>query len=287
MPWCVKPPCCFMLSPLLICTMTAHGTALLYCQCWCHLLMMSDMATLLAAALQWYQCWNLTSCFFIFFLLSFAAAPVITYWTACNATNAAAIPTITASFDHCSSQLSLAVAAVTTCCSAPCCYQCLCCTCSPAPMLWYLHWYLLLFTFLMQLLSLHSDCTVVCITLMPPPLLICLWSIRYCVSSCFLVQTMSLLAAQHGSLADATLSSLLLPVDFATFDILPCVVATVVCWCHLHCSSYCCHDRVDHSCCHCQQQLRQWPHTSLYFNMIDEGCKGCFRWICNNCRTCF
>jgi len=35
----------------------------------------------------------------------------------------------------------------------------------------------------------------------------------YCVSSCFLVQTLSLLAAQHGSLADAMPSSLLPPVD--------------------------------------------------------------------------
>ncbi len=43
--------------------------------------------------------------------------------------------------DCCSSQLSRTVVAVTTCCSAPCCYQCLCCTCSPAPMLWYLHWW--------------------------------------------------------------------------------------------------------------------------------------------------
>jgi len=97
-------------------------------------------ATLLTAALQWYQYWHLTSCFFMFFLLLFAAAPVMAHWTVCDATKADAIPTITASFDCCSSQLSLAVAAVTTCCSAPCCYQFLCHICSPAPMLWYLHW---------------------------------------------------------------------------------------------------------------------------------------------------
>jgi len=104
--------------------------------------MMFAMATLLAAALQWYQCWHLASCFFMFFLLSLAAAPVTAHWTACNATNANAtnadaIPTIMPVFIV---ALSLAVAAVTACCSAPCCYQCLCRIRSPAPMLRYLHW---------------------------------------------------------------------------------------------------------------------------------------------------
>jgi len=81
----------------------------------------------LAAALHWYQCWCLTSCFFNFPPF---AATVNAHQTASGATNAITY-TLLPPVDCCSLHLPCAAAAVAG--VHRCCYQCWHCTRSPAP----------------------------------------------------------------------------------------------------------------------------------------------------------
>jgi len=129
--------------------------------------------------------------------------------------------------------------------------------------------------FLMQLLSLHSDCTMVSVTLIPPPMLICLqsmcivfppisWS-GHCHCLLHSVAVLPMLRRRH-CYRQLIAAFDTLPLSFAELLLLWCADAT------LHYSSYCCHDRVDHSCCRRQQQLRQQqqPHYILIRSILDR-----------------